>query len=63
MIDDLNNPNPLPFLSGSAPASQTRPDWCWVNGKSNVLFNGAANNSKSHPSASGWSATTARTRR
>lgn len=47
---DVSNPNPSPFLSGSAPASQTRPDWCWATGKSNVLFNGASsNNSKKSP--------------
>ena len=45
LIDDLGNRNPVPFLSGSPPASQTRPDWCWANGNSNVLFNGAAGNS------------------
>lgn len=45
MIDDLGNPNPVPFLSGSPPASQTRPDWCWATGNSNVLFNGASSNS------------------
>ena len=41
---DVSNPNPSPFLSGSAPASQTRPDWCWATNKSNVLFNGASSN-------------------
>ena len=47
---DVSNPNPSPFLSGSAPASQTRPDWCWATNKSNVLFNGASsNNSKKSP--------------
>ena len=45
MIDDLASPNPVPFLSGSPPPSQTRPDWCWLAGNSNVLFNGAASNS------------------
>lgn len=47
MIDDLGSPNPVPFLSGSPPAAQTRPDWCWVAGNSNVLFNGASSNSSS----------------
>jgi Tol biopolymer transport system component len=45
MIDDFSNPNPVPFLSGSPPASQTRPDWCWATG--DVLFNGATSNSAS----------------
>ena len=49
-VMEVSNPNPSPFLSGSAPASQTRPDWCWATGKSNVLFNGASsNNSKKSP--------------
>lgn len=43
MIDDFNDPNPVPFLSGSPPASQTRPDWLWQGGDS-VLFNGASGN-------------------
>ena len=47
MINDFSNPNPVPFLSGSPPASQTRPDWCWATG--NVLFNGAASNSNNSP--------------
>lgn len=45
MIDDLGNPNPVPFLSGTSsppPVSQTRPDWCWET--DNVLFNGASSN-------------------
>ena len=40
-------PTRSPFLSGSAPASQTRPDWCWATGKSNVLFNGATQQQQS----------------
>ena len=43
MIDDLDDPEPVPFLSGSPPTSQTRPDWCWSTGQ--VLFNGADSNS------------------
>jgi Tol biopolymer transport system component len=43
VIDDFSNPNPAPFLSGSPPASQTRPDWLWQGGDS-VLFNGATSN-------------------
>jgi Tol biopolymer transport system component len=53
MIDNLGDPSPVPFLSGSPPASQTRPDWCWASGNSNVLFNGASRN-KSHVSV--WQA-------
>jgi WD40 repeat protein len=43
IISDISNPSPAPFLSGTSPASQTRPDWCWQTG--NVLFNGATSNS------------------
>lgn len=44
IIPDISNPSPVPFLSGTSPASQTRPDWCW-GGSNVVLFNGAASNS------------------
>ena len=43
VIDDFSTPNPVPFLSGSPPVSQTRPDWLWQSGDS-VLFNGATSN-------------------
>ena len=43
VIDNFSTPNPAPFLSGTTPASQTRPDWCWQTG--NILFNGATSNS------------------
>ena len=43
IINDISTPTVAPFLSGTAPASQTRPDWCQTT-PNNVLFNGAASN-------------------
>jgi Tol biopolymer transport system component len=42
VIDDIDSPNPVPFLSATSPVSQTRPDWCWNTNA--VAFNGAASN-------------------
>jgi hypothetical protein len=46
IVDDFNSPNPVPFLSGTPPVSQTRPDWSWQSGGL-VLFNGASSNTSS----------------
>jgi Tol biopolymer transport system component len=43
IISEISTPTVAPFLSGTAPASQTRPDWCQTT-PNNVLFNGAASN-------------------
>ena len=43
IISEISTPTAAAFLSGPAPASQTRPDWCLAT-PNNVLFNGAASN-------------------
>lgn len=38
-IDDLDAPEPAPFLTGPGlPSQQTRPDWCWPSRR--IAFNG-----------------------
>jgi WD40 repeat protein len=45
VVEDFGSPNPQaqPFLQGTAPVSQTRPDWRWTT-DGPVLFNGADSN-------------------
>jgi len=46
IITDFASEAAAPFLQGSAPASQTRPDWFWgtVSDAFDIVFNGSQNN-------------------